>query len=253
MKRIALMAALAVLVMVPCSFAVMTPVAGPSLTILWDDGNGGGGQVSIGSDDLSPFTNQKGPLVQIKMNEEACLQIMEKFQLQSSIGLDSLDFTYDEDPFVTGGLTAYNPSGSTQTYTFIFTSPVSPAITPTSLYGGSMSGSITAGMSAPATVATVTNTPLYQGMIDGTPVLAIYTDPTSWTVPTPFASGQIPGVTVPITNVGPQVLNNISMQFKFTLTPDDTTTMNGIFEVIPEPATLVLLGIGSLLLRKRRA
>lgn len=253
MKRIAFLLAVAVLILTPGTFAATAPATGPSLTILWEDGSGGGGQINIGSEDLAPFAVQNGPQINVHMNDAACQQLMEKFQLQDAVGFMDLGFTYDQDPFVTGGFTVYNPSGSTQTYTFIFTTPVAPPITPTSLYGGSMAGSITAGSSTPATVATVPNTPLYQGMIDGTTVLSIYTDPMSWTVSQPFGSGQIPGVNVPVTNVGPQVLNTISMKYTFTLTPDDITTMNGIFTVVPEPATLVLLGIGSLLLRKRRA
>lgn len=250
MKRFALLTAVAVLSV--CASTWASVATGPSLTIQWENVNGDGGQVAINSDVLGQYAYQRGQLTQINIGDQDCLQIMEQLQLQNSVGLDSLAFAYDPDPFVSGGLSVYNPSGVTQTYTFTFTSPVSPALVPNSLYGGSMSGSITAGTSTPATVSTAANTPLYWGMIDGTPVLPIYSDPASWTVSVPFGSGNIPAVTIATTNIGPQVLNDISLQFKFTLTPDDIVTMNGIFEVIPEPATLALLGLGSLLLRKRR-
>ncbi len=241
MKQCMFLAALVVMV---CSSAFA--MTGPSVAIQWD-----GGSVFIGADVLAPYLNQKGPLCEIKIGAGDCEKLMEQLQVQDKVCLSSLEFAFDADPYVTGGFSALNPTGVTQTYTFIFFSPVAPAITPTSLYGGSMSGSVTANNTVPAVVATVNPDPLYWGIIDGANVLPIYADPMSWTVNTQFASGTIAAVNVPTTNPYGPVNNSIAMQFKFTLTPGDIATMNGIFEVIPEPATLALLGMGLLFLKKR--
>lgn len=248
MKGITLLTAVAVLSLCSVAFGATETVGGPSLTIYWENANGGG-QVEIGEDILGQLGSRtkSGFLTEIELGKDACRQLVDQLKVKDSLGLDGLEFAYDPDPFVTGGFSVFNPSGITQTYTFVFTAPVAPPLT-TSLYGGSMSGSFTAVIGS-ATVETVPNTPLYWGMIDGTPVLEIYSDPMSWSVGS--GSGEIVGVTVPTTNPYGAVNSSISMQYKFTLSPGDIATMNGIFEVIPEPATLVLLGIGGLLLRRR--
>jgi len=247
MKRIISFATLVVCVIGVSAFANMGAI-GPSVTIIFSDQS----SATIGPDILNPLFTQDGEVYALNLDDTACDEITRALNIQDKIDLTGLSFSYDEDPFVTGGISALNPTALTQTYTFVFNSPVAPPITPTSLFGGSMSGSFTAGRSVPATVATVALTPLYWGMIDGTPVLPIYSDPMSWSLAVPFSSGDIAAINIPTTTIGPAALNSISMQFKFTLTPDDIATMNGIFEVIPEPMTIALLGLGGLLLVRKK-
>ena len=169
------------------------------------------------------------------------------------------DLTIDEDPFVIAAIGFTNTLATTQTFTLIFTSPVNPLITPTSLHGGSTGGSLTdnATIAGLATVATVNPSPFYAGRIDGSTVMTLYDDPNSWTAPFEGGTANIPaiskGLPGPFLPSGP-ALNTISIMHKFSLTPGDAVSLTSQLLVTPEPTTIMLLGLGGLaLLRKRRA
>ena len=242
---LALVSVLVVFFVVPVSYA-NNVVVDPQVSISWQDATGAGGQWSMAFP-VGQELRVGGKEGSVSLSGADNLN---KYGLQSS-GLTYFNMAFNTDPYITGGFAFINGTLSTQTYTIIFQSPVTPAITPSTLYGGSMSGSFTADPTA-AMVTTTLNTPLYWGMIDGSPVLPIYNDPSSWSAAA-NASGTIAAVNmVPPTLVGPAANNNISIQFKFTLTPGDTATMNGAFVVIPEPATLALLGLGGLLMCRKK-
>jgi hypothetical protein len=161
---------------------------------------------------------------------------------------------FSPDPYVIASYNITNISGQIQTFTYTITTPVAPSIGPTSLHGGDMSGSFTTDP-AGGTLSTVSPDPLYHGLIDGVGVLQLYPHTSSWTrysggtSPIPYTGAGLP----PSLPSGP-VLTDIGIQFKFTLTPLDAAAFTGYFEVIPEPGTICLLGLGALgLLRKRRA
>ncbi|MHC4292608.1 MAG: PEP-CTERM sorting domain-containing protein [Planctomycetota bacterium] len=165
-----------------------------------------------------------------------------------------LDLTYDLDPYVLGGLAVTNNAAVTQSFMFTFNAPVSPAITTATYYSGSVSGSYT----VDATAGSVTTTgamPLYMGRIDGVDTLGLHTAPQSWGV-NAGDSGSIPVDEIPyLSAAGPVgVSSDIEIVIRFTLTPGETATLNGNFfvEPIPEPATMALLGLGAVLLGRRK-
>jgi hypothetical protein len=163
----------------------------------------------------------------------------------------SWNLTFDADPYVESWVSLTNKTSSAKIYTLTFTVDLEEAVTPTSVYGGSVSGSLTAGSSGGGYLSTVGSTPLYLGMIDGGGVLPLYPHPSSWTgnaIITEQSAG-------PLSYEG-TVDETISIQHKFKLGAGDTVTLNGYFEVVPEPATVALLGLGALSLirssRRRR-
>src|SRR4051794_19936234 len=92
--------------------------------------------------------------------------------------------TVNFDPFISSSVDVVNTSGSVQNYTFIFTLPISPAITSGSLIGGSTQGGLTdANFDGTGTLSTLPGQPLYYGEIDGVDVLPLFPDLTTLTVP----------------------------------------------------------------------
>jgi hypothetical protein len=168
------------------------------------------------------------------------------------------NLTFDADPFVIASFGITNTTSVIQTFTLVFNTPVSPAITINTVYGGSTGGSLTdnSTIAGLATASTVNPAPFYAGIIDSTTVLSLYADPTTWTAPFEGGTANIlatssglPGPTLPN---GP-VSSSISIKHKFTLTPGDAISGTSYLVVTPEPATILMLGLGGLaILRKRR-
>lgn len=171
--------------------------------------------------------------------------------------------TVDPDPSVSLAVAITNLTGGPQTFTFTVVSPVAPPLPGSTLHGGSTSASIAdADGSGGATlqIDPLTSQPMYRGYIDlmmgGGPVLDMLPpDVSSIVVTTPYGTNIATktlglGPSGPFLPSGPAMVN-IALEHKFELTPADTATFNSTFVVVPEPTTLLLIGLGGLFLRRK--
>lgn len=158
------------------------------------------------------------------------------------------EITIKEDPVVSFAQTFTNLSGSAADFVFD-TSLVTGPIGPSSLIGGSTSVSVSdADNSAGATLESSAGHPGYAGTLDGSTGLTLL-DPFSLTAPvggtnaTSGSDGLSPSG--PTINA-PAVASSIGIEHRFSLTAHDTATFNSTFvvEPIPEPASVLLLGLG---------
>jgi hypothetical protein len=176
----------------------------------------------------------------------------------SSFTLHLWNTIVDADPSISANVSVVNNTAFVQNYDLVFTLPISPAITGGSRIAGSVQGGITdADGSGSAILSTLgPGTALYYGQIDGANILPLFPNLTTMTVTnaydsiSQFTSAGIPGVTIP----GPNALTSIGIEQKFSLTPGDQATFTSVFVVlpVPEPSSLGLLAIGSLMFVCRR-
>lgn len=162
--------------------------------------------------------------------------------------------TVDLDPFITGTFNMTNISGSTQNYVLTVGLPVPGGVPLPNLQGGYI-GDVqivdTGAQDGSATFASVGSTPIYQARIGATTVQGLllgsftasggpgaFTDiaQLTWGAPIPSQPGAL---AVPVGG-------NINVRATFSLTAGDTVSLPVHFRVdpVPEPGTLVLMGLG---------
>ena len=165
------------------------------------------------------------------------------------ITMDSWNLYLDDDPVVSGPVAVTNNTNAIQQFTLLFTLVTGP-IGPSTLVGGSVSGSVTDVDGDGATVAAPGGGSIYEALLDGTGVATLLDDPFSKSVGG-FLSDSIPGVSfgTPIpSQLEGAVVNTIGLRLDFTLTPFDSASFTSNFVVIPipEPGSFGLVAFGLL-------
>lgn len=158
--------------------------------------------------------------------------------------------TFETDPFVTLVIDITNTSTGTMTFGVNSATPVSPAISPTSIMDGTMNGTVTdSNGSGSATLGTFSSFAMYEALIDGTGVQQLAPSGSSLTCGS--GGGCSGSFLFPLTfgpTGGPAVAGNIGINNIFTLTPGDTVHLESFFQVtaVPVPAAVWLFGSGLL-------
>lgn len=175
------------------------------------------------------------------------------FEGVSDVGLftGELVATNGGNPGVAIALQVTNASSSVATFEMSFAITVAALIEPT-LMSGWVSGSFHdfSAIADGAVVAAVPGDALYTALIDGRPIWRLMRDPFSATAP---AGGATSLAREEFTDQpGPSVVSRIGLRNRFTLTPGDTVRVTSVLMVIPEPASMALMALGSLALVCRR-
>lgn len=172
--------------------------------------------------------------------------------------IDSWSSVYDVDPFVTNNAVLTNNSAVAQTFIISAAIPI-PAFN----YDRAVFSSVgvTATDSNGNGSVSVTSLSLFEGQVNGVGVLSLL-DPVSLTQANCSPFPNTPGCTATTSDgivlqaLPAGVATVIGIKLQFTLSPGDSIGITSRFEIIPEPTTFLLLGMGVTglaLARRRRA
>jgi hypothetical protein len=161
------------------------------------------------------------------------------------------DCVYNPDPFVDATINVTNNSAATQTFVIFMPLNIVP-VGPNSQMDGSVSASLSSqSFFNPAMLAATAGESVYQAYIDGGLVRTLW-DPGYSLTAAPLASA---GDTTNFGNeVGPAAGAQIALQLKFTLSPGDSASVTGIFNIVPVPGPggLAVFGLFGAMLGGRR-
>jgi hypothetical protein len=161
-----------------------------------------------------------------------------------------------EDPFITSNISFVNTTAATQTYTITVNLPISGGFAYNATVGSSLGVTVTDSVGGSVTASSVFPEGIYSGQVNGVTILTLMPDPTSVACASAGCSAtQTDNGGVPQLPAAPGVATSIGIQLQFTLSAFDQIGITSRFEIIndvPEPASIVLLALGALALRRVR-
>jgi hypothetical protein len=177
--------------------------------------------------------------------------------------LTSWNMTLDPDPYVNAITALRNDSAATQTFFLNVVLPLSVVKGPPLVISGSIQGGVTdadgVAVNVPLSLwaqASSAGGPIYRAAVDGSVVQTLLNHPVSANVNQRWQSGSFTtsgfsSVVLP----GNTASTSIAIYLRFNLSPGDTASFTSVFNVVPEPSTAVLAGLGllGLLVVGRRA
>ncbi len=158
-------------------------------------------------------------------------------------------------PFVTANLVVTNADQvNSQTFSLVMTLNVPrPVVNP--LMNGSIVGTVLDLTGDDATVSALGDSSIYTARIDFVDERSLMVDPFSASAGAPFFSGPVgpEDFGIPVPEVASQDVNTtIQIFLEFELSPGDSASFVSIFEIVPSPGGLAVLGLAGLAGRRRR-
>jgi hypothetical protein len=171
--------------------------------------------------------------------------------LENAAWTMSWDCVVNEDPFVDATINVTNNSNVVQTFWVYMPLAINPAIPGGTIMNGSVSAVLSANTFDGATLTSNPGFAVYEAFIDGSSVASMWN---------PYALAAIPFGSANDNNqfnnaAGPAANTEIAIRLRFDLSPGDSASVTGIFEIqpIPAPAGLAVLAlIGVCGSRRRR-
>jgi hypothetical protein len=168
-----------------------------------------------------------------------------------SAGYLEWDALIDPDPFINGTFSITNTANSTETFTVSFTLDSSVQFTQ-SLMNGAFAGTLTdADGSGSASIGRTSGSAgFYSALIDSNLVRSLGGSAYNYSGAA-FGSASVGPESFNPT-AGPALNTTIGLQFRFTLSAGDTVSFSSLFNVVPAPGAIALLGAAGLVTRRRR-
>lgn len=170
------------------------------------------------------------------------------------VTIDSWEATFKEDPYVLNNITVTNTTGFTQTFIATVILPI-PAFAYDEVVSSSVGVTVTDGdADGVMSFAIDGGTPIYQGTVlnsgEVSHVSLLDLNPSGLPITTADCPVVFAGCTatsqagVASQAAGPDTATQIGITLTFALSPGDSAGITSRFEIVPEPGTAMLVGLG---------